>query len=253
MKLFAKVAAPLLALLVAAGAAVAMAAPIPPKEPYPVVKIDPKICKLQALAVKKFQIRHNYATKRYQRAKDNYDLSAGSLDEFKKAEKDLQKIDIELNKAKYAEALCQQRKGGVKPKQSCEEMSLELNRLIDELPMRKRLEEIAKDDHQKAKTAREKGGAVSAEQVETLEEEALVAEIERQEVEQAIQDQRDLIAADPACKDFPSERPEVLPPPREVPPGEGGLPTSTPSVPTATVTPQPTVTSSRVDTSVPMP
>ncbi|MEO3810337.1 hypothetical protein ABGB17_15150 [Sphaerisporangium sp. B11E5] len=245
MKLVIKVAAPLAALLLAAGgagASVAVAAPLPPKDPYPAVKIDTTICKLEALRVKKAQIRRDFAAKRYDRAADALAKGVGSRDDFRKAETDLAKLDIELTDAKYAEASCQLNKG-VKPKQSCEAMSLELNRLLDQLANRKKLEEAAKDAYERAKTVPKP----VVEQLEILDEAARIAEIERQETEQAVQDQRDLIKADPACKDFRSERPEVLPSPREVPPGNDGPPAPAPTT-QPTVTAAPTVSPGPVDT-----
>ncbi|MFC4533692.1 hypothetical protein [Sphaerisporangium dianthi] len=246
MKLVIKVAAPLAVLLLAAGlagASAAVAAPLPPKDPYPAVAIDATICRLDALRVKKAKVRRDFAAKRYDRAEDSLNKGVGSRDDFRKAEADLAKLDIELTNAKYAEASCQLNKGA-KPKQSCEVMSLELNRLLDQLANRKKVEASAKDAYQKARTIPQ---ATAVERLEALEEEALIAEIERQETEQAIQDQRDLIKADPACKDFRSERPEVLPPPREVPPGNDAPATPAPTAqPTTTAdpatTPQPTTT-----------
>ncbi|MET8161274.1 hypothetical protein ABZT47_33365 [Sphaerisporangium sp. NPDC005289] len=239
MKLVIKVAALFFALLLAAGvagASVAVAAPLPPKDPYPAVKIDPAICKVEALRVKKAQIRRDFAAKRYDRAEEALNKGVGSRDDFRKAETELAKRDIELTDAKYAEASCQLNKGA-RPKQSCEAMALELNRLLDQLANRKKLEAAAKEAYEKAKTA---PGGFGVEQLESLDEAARIAEVERQETEQGIQDQRDLIKADPACKDFPSERPEVLPPPREVPPG----------TPTPAPTTQPTTTA---DPAIPAP
>jgi hypothetical protein len=245
MKLVIKVTAPLVALLVAAGAAVAMAAPAPPKDPYPAVKIDPNVCKVEALRVRKAQVRRDFSAKRYDRAEDGFNRGVISEDAFNAAVKDLAARDNELIDAKYAERSCQLNKGA-KPKQSCEAMSLELNRLLDKLPNFQKLEDRAKKDYQKAKEARERGGSISAEQLEALDEAQRIAELDRQETEQAIQDQRDLLKADPACKDFPSERPEVLPPPREVPTSTEEPPTTTSTMePTTTV--NPTMTSSLPD------
>src|SRR5262249_18818498 len=129
-------------------------------------------------------------------------------DDFRKLDDELQQIRIQLNNAKFEETACQLKKGAIKPKQSCDELILELNRLRNELPFRKQLEDNALDRYRKSLGGRP---ATPVEQVEELRILAQIATLEREEVEQAIKDQLDAIAADPACKGLPTEQPEIGP------------------------------------------
>ena len=215
-----------------------MAAPIPPTTPYPAVPANPDVCKVEKLDVQKAQLIYDQAKTNYDRIKRLFDQGAASAAEVRAAETALANAAIALSNAKYAEAACRNNKGN-DPNKVCIGLSLELNRLIDELAQRQELERIARANYDAVLQAASHGAA-SPEEVESAKLAWQLAQIERQKVEQKIADQRDAIAANPACRDFPSERPtptSTTPPTTTQP--TSTQPTTTPPTTQPTTPPDP--------------
>jgi hypothetical protein len=224
VKLPIKIVLPVAVLFVAA-TAVALAAPITPTTPYPAVPANADVCLVEKLEIQRQQAEFDTAMREYDRIRSLYPRSA-SASELRAAERAVHLAGIRLNNAKYAEAACRNNLGNDANK-ACIALALELNRLIDELPMRRELERLAIADYDAAVQA---GSAVSPSELDRLRLAAQVATIERQQTEQRITDQRARIAADPACRDYPVDRPAPTP---------TTTPTSTtaPATPTGTSTP----------------
>jgi outer membrane protein TolC len=228
MKLLVKIVAPV-AVAIATAAAVAVAAPIAPTTPYPEVPANADVCKVEKLEIQKQQAKYDLAKGNYDRTKRAYDSGSASIEQLRTDEAALHNATIALNNAKYAEAACRNNKGN-DPKKVCIGLSLELNRLIDELALRVQLEAIARANYDSVLALAQKGVA-SAEQVATAKAAWEVAQAERQQAEQKITDQREAITANPACRDYPSERP--APTSTTTPPPSSPPSTSTPPAPTS--------------------
>lgn len=243
MKLPTKIALSTFALF-AAVAAVAMAGPMAPTAPYPSVPANPDVCLVEKLEIQRQQLEYDAAVREYNRTRALYERNAASASELRAAERAVHLAGIRLNNAKYAEAACRNNLRN-DPDKACITLALELNRLIDELPMRRELERLARADYDAAVRA---GSAVAPAELERLRLAAQVATIERQQAEQRIVDQRARIAANPACRGFPAERPAPTP-------TSTTAPTSTPTPTTApTSTPAPTTTSpAPTSTTAPIP
>jgi hypothetical protein len=239
VKLLVKIVLPM-AVLFAAAAAIAMAAPISPTTPYPNVPANADVCRVEKLEIQRQQLEYDAAAREYERTRLLYERRAASASELRAAERAAHLAGIRLNAAKYAEAACRNNLGNDANK-ACITLALELNRLIDELPMRRELERLATADYDAAVRA---GAAVSPAERERLQLAAQVATIERQQTEQRITDQRARIRATPACRDYPSERPAPAPTSTSMPTSTS-TPTSTtaPISTTATTIPTTTVTS----------
>lgn len=230
MKLVVKVVTPLVALLVAATAAVAVADPVERKEPYPEVPANATVCLDEKLEVTKQDTQYQFQLRKFQRATRLFNLGNMGAEEYRKIERELHEVAIKLNAAVYKEAACRNREGN-DAKKACVALVLELQAMVDELPMRKELERLAAADFAAVKGK----GSVSVEEQDRLETAAKVAEIERKQLEQRIADKRKAVEANPACKDFPIDRPVKKP----APPKEEELePSSTsPAQPTTPVEP----------------
>ncbi|GAA1303979.1 hypothetical protein [Saccharothrix xinjiangensis] len=221
---------------VVAAATVALAAPVPPTTPYPQVPPNAGACLVEKMEVDKQQLLHDQAKRHYDRIKALFDRNAASASELRAAEKALHQAAIALNNAKYAEAACRNGLGN-DPKKECVSLSLELNRLLDELALRQELERLAKA-HYDAMLRLADSGAVSREELDRAKTAWEVAQLERQQVEQRIADAKKQLADKPGCKDYPSIRPTptstTIPTPTATPttPGSTTYPTST--VPTST-------------------
>jgi tetratricopeptide (TPR) repeat protein len=244
MKSLVKIMAPVIVVL-AAATAVAVAAPIPPTAPYPDVPANADVCKVEKLEIQKQQAKYDLAKGNYDRTLALYQRGSASIEEVENAEAAVHNAEIALSNAKYAEAACRNKLGN-DPKKACIDLSLELNRLIDELAIRKELERLARNAYDRALNLA-RTGAISAEQLAAAKTAWQVAVIERQQVEQKITDQRAAIAANPACRDYPSERPT----PTSTTPTTPTSPTTTPTSPSPTTptSPDPTTPSSPSPTS----
>ncbi|MFT7835990.1 hypothetical protein Q5530_07545 [Saccharothrix sp. BKS2] len=230
MKTLLRVLLPVVA--VVAAATVALAAPVAPTTPYPQVPANANACLVEKLEVDKQQLLHDQAKRHYDRIKALFDRNAASASDLRAAERALHQAAIALNNARYAEAACRNRLGN-DPRKECVALSLELNRLLDELALRRELERLAKA-HYDAVLALAGSGAVSGEEVDRARTAWEVAKLERQQLEQRVTDVKKQLADNPACKDYPSIRPTPTTTPT--------TPTSTTTTPTTT-TPVPTTTS----------
>jgi hypothetical protein len=235
MRLSVKIALPLVALLGAATALVAAADPIDPTTPYPPPAPNAPACAAKQFAVQEAQADYKYAKTMYDLEKEVYDSGTGTPAALWAAEKDLQLAAIALNEAKYAELICRNEKGKAEDK-VCVALALQLNKLIDELAMRKALEAGAKAEYNRIAKIRNLG-AEGKKLLAAALRDAEKFEATRKRIEQEIQDLRDTIKTTPACAKYNPERPASKPP----------APTSTTTEPTPTTTeptgsPTPTVT-----------
>ncbi|MFE2752721.1 hypothetical protein ACFXGA_12065 [Actinosynnema sp. NPDC059335] len=242
MKTLLRVLLPVVA--VVAAATVAFAAPVPPTTPYPAVPADARACLVEKLEIDKQQLLHDQALRHYERIKALHENNAASAGELRAAEQALHQAAIALNNAKYAEAACRNNLGN-DPKKECVALSLELNRLLDELALRQELERLAKA-HYDAVLALANSGAASREELDRAKTAWEVAKVERQQVEQRITDAKKKLADNPACKDYPSVRPTPTPTstPTSAPTTTSGAPTptTTSGAPTSSSTVVPTPT-----------
>jgi hypothetical protein len=225
---------------VVAAATVALAAPVPPTTPYPQVPPNGNACLVEKMEVDKQQLLHDQARRHYDRIKALFDRNAASASDLRAAERALHQAAIALNNAKYAEAGCRNALGD-DPKKECVSLSLELNRLLDELAPRQELERLAKA-HYDAMQRLADSGAVSREELDRAKTAWEVAKLERQQVEQRIADAGKRLADEPACEGYPSTRP--TPTSTTVP-----SPTATPTTPGSTTYPTSTVPSTTYPTS----
>jgi hypothetical protein len=220
MKLLFKIVAPVAVMVTAAGA-VAMAAPLTPTTPYPDVPANADVCKVEKLDVTRAQIELDIAKRAYERAKTAYERGVGAISAMRIAEIAVHRAMIKLNAAKYAEAACRNNKGNDANK-PCITLALDLNRLLDELALRQEVERLARAEYDRALEGR-RTGVVSEEELDKTELEWRLAEVDRQQTEQRITDQRELIAANIACRGFPFDRRPAPPAP---PQPTSALPTS---------------------------
>jgi hypothetical protein len=254
VKLFLKIVAPVLVMCTAA-TAVALAAPVTPTTVYPDVPANPDVCRVEKLEIQRQQLEFDEARATYDRLQRQAGMGAASTSELRAAEVALHQAGIRLNAAKYAEAACRNNLGNNANK-ACVTLALELNRLVDELALRREIERLAAAEFADGNRQAERG-TISPADLGRLRLAAQIATIERQQTEQRIIDQRRRIAETPACRGFPAERPEQAPPPREVPtsteiaPPRREVPTSTETAPpTGSV---PTTPSAGPTTTVPVP
>ncbi|MGX7826074.1 hypothetical protein ACTG9Q_13375 [Actinokineospora sp. 24-640] len=215
------------------GATVAMAAPVPSTSPYPEVPANAEACQAEKLEVQRQQLLADQARTDYDRAKRLYERGAGSLADLRAAERALHLATIALNNAKYAEAACRNRQGN-DPKKACVELSLELNRLLDEKALRKALEDLAKAEYDTILRLYNQGAA-SASEVERARLAWELAKIDSAQLDLKITAAKKALADNPACKDYPSIRPT----PTSTTPPTTTPSTTTPTTPTPT-TPLPT-------------
>lgn len=211
-----KITLALVVLLCAATAAVAMADPIAPTTPYPAPAADAPACEAKRLAVREAKIDHDFAEKMYVLEKQVFDGGAGTLAALWAAERELHLASIALNEAKYAEATCRNDKGNAADK-VCVGLALRLNKLLDELPSRVALEDLAKKDHKRVGEGAG-SGVEDKRSLAAAERTALKAEATRQRIEQEIKDLREAIKNNPACANFNAERPRAVPPAPPAPP-----------------------------------
>ncbi len=118
-----------------------------PTSPYPNVPINPKVCKVQAADVKAAQAAYNEALANYKSWLNLFNRTppAASRYQLNTAQQALDKAVIALDNARYAQATCQNNAANPKDK-VCVNLALELNRLLDELPVTQDLQAIAADN-----------------------------------------------------------------------------------------------------------
>jgi hypothetical protein len=225
-----KIVLPLAVVLGAVTVAVAVADPIAPTTPYPAPVADAPTCEAKRLAVQEAQADYKYAKSMYDLEKEVFDSGTGSPADLWVAERELQLASITLNEAKYAEVACRNEKGNAADK-VCVGLALQLNKLIDELPMRKALESGAKAQYNRVVGGRA-AGVEGKKALAAATRDAEKFEAARKRVEQEIADLRDAIKKNPACAKFDPERPVAKPPaPTSAPTEPTELPTATSSLP----------------------
>ena len=234
-----KIVLPLLILLGATVATAASADPIPPTTPYPAPAERAPACPNAAGKVVAAQAEYGRAGVAYDLAKRSYLAGGGSYAAMVEAEIALHVAGITLNERKYAELIC--RNDRHKPgDMACVKLKLQLNQLIDELPLRTRVEYLAKEQYELIKWASEQGVA-GVNEVAKAKAAAEAAEGERTGVQGEIAAlRREIAALNPPCLN--AERPAPAPAPRPVPaPAPAPAPTSAPTpVPTSSTTVPPT-------------
>lgn len=207
---------------------VAAADPVPPSTPYPVVSINPDVCKAEKIRVDQAQLAYDQALASYKRWLKAYQEGAASAQELRNAQKALDQAALALNNARYAQAVCQNNAANPANK-DCVNIALELNRLLDELAITKDLEALAKAHFEAAQYAFDQG-AMSVEEYERIKTAYEQAKLQTQLIEQLIADQRARATA-AGCKDI--ERPPASPSP-----SPSGSPSPSPS-PSGSPSPSP--------------
>jgi hypothetical protein len=222
MKLLIKIVAPVAVVITAAAITLAVTASA---DVYPVVPANPNpdVCRAERIEIQIQELQLAQARRELDRLRG---LSTATPAQLNGAARIVAEAEIRVNSARYAEADCRNRMGN-DPNKACITLALELNRLIDELPFRRTIEQIAAAEY--ARILPLPRSVIPAEELERARLAADVARLQREQTEARITAQRALIAATPACRDFPSERPELLPPPQE----ETST-TAEPTVPTST-------------------
>jgi hypothetical protein len=237
MRPIVKIVLPLLILLGATVATTASADPIPPTTPYPAPAERAPACPNAAGKVVAAQAEYGRAGIAYDLAKQSYLAGGGSYAAMAEAEIALHLAGIALNEKKYAELIC--RNDRHKPADmACVKLKLQLNQLIDELPLRTRVEYLAKEQYDLIKWAYDQGVA-GVNEVAKAKAAADAAEGERTGVQGEIDAlRREIGALNPPCLN--AERPAPAPAPRPVP-APAPAPTSAPTpVPTSSTTVPPT-------------
>lgn len=235
--------------IVAAVAAIVLAASLAaagigtPTTPYPPVPINPKVCKTDAIKVAQAQLKYDQALTNYKRVLKLFDRRAASAQELRNARQALDESVIALDNAKYAEATCQNNAANPKDK-NCVNLALELNRLLDELPVTQDMEAIAKTNFDVAKRLLAQH-AISHEEYEKIKAAYENAKLQTQLVEQEITDQKEKVAK-AGCKNAERPSPTPTPTPSVSPtPTPSRTPTPTPSPTSPRPTPTPTSPSPR--------
>jgi hypothetical protein len=224
-------------------AGLATAATVAPTSPYPSVPINTNVCKAEAIKVAQAQLAYNQAVADYNRTLQLFNRGAASAQDLRNAQGKVDTAAIALNTAKYAEATCQNNAANPAGK-DCVNLSLELNRLIDELAITQDQEAIAKANYDAA-TILFNRNAISAQEYQQIKTAYDSAKLQTQLIQQLISDQRAKTTA-AGCKNV--DRP--APPPTSTTP----VPTPTTPVPTSTTPTSTPVTSSPVSVSTaPMP
>jgi len=219
-------------------AGMATAATPSPTTPYPTVTINTNVCKAEAIKVQQAQLAYNQAVADYNRTLQLFNRGAAAAQDVRNAQGKVDTAAIALNTAKYAEATCQNNAANPADK-ACVNLSLELNRLIDELAITQDQEAIAKANYDAATILFNKN-AISAQEYQQIKTAYDTAKLQTQLIQQQITDQRAKTTA-ANCKNV--DRP--APPPTSTTPA----PTSTTPAPTST----PTTTSPTPITSSPIP
>jgi hypothetical protein len=197
MKPIIKIVVAVLVMLTAA-TAVAMASALPdPTTPYPSVPPNADVCKVEKIDIEKAQVGYEIATRQLDR------VNQGSAQEVRDAERAALLASVELNTAQYAEAVCRNQNGD-DPNKGCIALALDLNRWIDQLADDQELVRVARENYEAMVVA---SPPPSEDDLDRAQTSMQIAGLDRQESDQRVIDQRERIAADSVCHDFPSTRP----------------------------------------------
>jgi hypothetical protein len=124
-------------------ASAASAAPPTPTTTYPAVPIIANACPAQAIKVTQAQNTYNNALAVYNRAVQALNAGVGSQMEVLTTQQALDNATIALNDANYAQATCQNTTANP-ANANCVTLTLEFNRLTDDLAVTQDLEAVAK-------------------------------------------------------------------------------------------------------------
>jgi hypothetical protein len=217
MKLVVKLVAPLVAVLLAGVAAVAVAEPTDVRKVYPEVAADTTVCIAEKTAMDVADLEYQKLVRKWRR-----DLAANqknksvSDEDVRKAARKMYEAGIKLIELKYAEAKCRL-KAGNDAQKVCKALVLDLHAMLDALPMRKELVALAEADWNAVKD----NPKIPAEERDEAETNLKIAKRLLKGLEDLIADKRKEIAAEPACKGFPVERPVEDKPVQPAPPDDG--------------------------------
>jgi multidrug resistance efflux pump len=216
-------------------AGMATAATPAPTTPYPNVPINTNVCKAEAIKVAQAQLAYNQAVADYNRTLQLFNRGAAAAQDLRNAQGTVDAATIALNTAKYAEATCQNNAANPANK-DCVNLTLELNRLIDELAITQDQEAIAKANFDAA-TILFNRNAMSAQDYQRIKTAYDNAKLQTQLIQQLISDQRGKTTA-AGCKNV--DRPAPTP--------TSTTPAPSSPAPTSTSSPTP-VTSSPIPVS----
>ena len=203
--------------------------------PYPNVAINPNVCQVEAIRVQQAQNTYNNALANYNRTLQVYRRGAASAYELRQDQAAVDAAGIALNDAKYAQATCQNNAANPANK-NCVNLTLELNRLIDNLAYTRDLQGIADANYQMARrlyAAR----AMSLQEYQSFQTAYNNAVLQTQLVQQQIADQRTRTTA-AGCQNVDRPAPVCNQPnanPLPFKAADTTIPTST-GVPTTTTT-----------------
>ncbi len=214
-----------------AGVATAGISPPPrPTTPYPGVPINKNVCKPQATQVAQAQTLYNLALKQYNRELNLFNRQPPAISRFElnNARKALDNAVIALDKAEYAQATCQNNKANPKDK-NCINLALQLNQLLDQLPVTQDLQAIAYDNYVMAWKLFNQHKMSEAE-YETYEAAYKLAKLQTQLLQEQIADQKEEVAK-AGCKDAvrPTPTPTKSANSPSPSPSTSGRPTPTPT------------------------
>lgn len=185
---------PVVLVMLTAATAVAMAS-----VPSPSVPPNADVCKVEKIDIEKAQVGFEIAARQLGRIRQ----AAGSPQDVRDAERAALQASVDLNSTQYTEAACRNQVGA-DPNKACVALALDLNRWIDQSAIDRELERIAQEDLAALLAATP---PPSEDDLDLAQTSAQIAGLDRQETDQRVADQRDLIAADPVCHDFPTTRP----------------------------------------------
>ena len=167
---------------------VATAAIPSPTTPYPNVAINPAVCLAQAIQVQQAQNTYNNALANYNRTLQLYRQNAASAYQLRTDQAAVDAAGIAWNDAKYAQATCQNN-AAAPADRNCINLTLELNRLIDNLAYVQDLQGIATANYQMAQRLYAQR-AMSLQEYQSFQTAYQNAVLQTQLVQQQITDQR---------------------------------------------------------------
>ncbi|HEX4703712.1 MAG TPA: hypothetical protein VH352_16400 [Pseudonocardiaceae bacterium] len=164
-----------------------------PTTPYPNVPINNTVCLAQAIQVQQAQNTYDNALANYNRTLQLYRRNAASAYELRTDQAKVDAAGIALNDAKYAQAKCQNT-AAAPANQNCVNLTLELNRLIDDLAYTQDLQGIATANYRMAQALYNQR-AMSLQEYQGFQTAYNNAVLQTQLVQQQIADQRKLTTA----------------------------------------------------------
>jgi hypothetical protein len=159
-----------------------------PTTPYPSVAINPAVCLAQAIQVQQAQNTYDNALANYNRTLQLYRRNAASAYQLRTDQAAVDVAGIALNDAKYAQATCQNN-AAAPADRNCINLTLELNRLIDNLAYTQDLQGIATANYQMAQRLYAQR-AMSLQEFQSFQTAYQNAVLQTQLVQQQITDQR---------------------------------------------------------------